>query len=80
MIVGLGLGTLPVSFFGVPYGAEIATSYWGTTTELIELVALASAGKIKLEVERVPLAEAPAAYERLRNGAIRGRAVIVPAL
>lgn len=78
VILGLASGTLPVSFFGVPYGAEVATSYWGTVTELIELVALARTGKIALDVERFRLDQAPEAYDRLRRGEIRGRAVIVP--
>ena len=38
VIIGLAGGALPVSFFGLPYGAEVATSYWGTMTELLELV------------------------------------------
>lgn len=78
VIIGLAGGALPVSFFGVPYGAEVATSYWGTVTELIELVALARAGRIKLEVETFPLEQAAQVYDRLRRGEIRGRAVIVP--
>jgi alcohol dehydrogenase, propanol-preferring len=79
VLIGLGAGTLPVSFFALPYGAEVATSYWGTVTELIEIVALAKTGKIKVDVETFTLARAPEAYERLRRGEIRGRAVIVPA-
>jgi alcohol dehydrogenase, propanol-preferring len=78
VIIGLAMGTLPLSFFGVPYGAEVATSYWGTVTELIELVALAKANRIKLDVETFPLAQAPAVYQRLRGGELRGRAVVVP--
>ncbi|HEY5934865.1 MAG TPA: NAD(P)-dependent alcohol dehydrogenase [Kofleriaceae bacterium] len=78
VIIGLALGTLPINFFALPYGAEVATSYWGTVTELMELIALARAGKLRLEVERIPLAGALAAYDRLRRGEIRGRAVIVP--
>jgi alcohol dehydrogenase, propanol-preferring len=78
VIIGLAMGTLPVNFFAVPYGAEVATSYWGTVTELMELVALARTGKIHLDVETFPLDRAPEVYERLRRGEIRGRAVIVP--
>jgi alcohol dehydrogenase, propanol-preferring len=78
VIIGLALGTLPVSFFALPYGAEVATSYWGTITELMELVSLARAGKIRMDVETFPLAQAPQVYEKLRRGEIRGRAVIVP--
>jgi propanol-preferring alcohol dehydrogenase len=78
VIIGLALGALPVSFFGLPYGAEVATSYWGTAPELIELVSLARMGKIRLDVETFPLARAPEAYARLRRGEVRGRAVITP--
>ena len=77
-IIGLAMGTLPVSFFALPYGAEVATSYWGTLTELGELVALARAGKLRLDVETYPLDRAPEVYARLRKGEIRGRAVITP--
>lgn len=78
VIVGLARGKLPVDFFGVPYGAEITTSYWGTATELMEVVELARDRKIRMDVQRFPLAEATRAYELLRRGDIRGRAVIVP--
>lgn len=78
VLVGLAGGALPVSFFGVPYGTEVATSYWGTLPELYELVALARAGRLRLEVERFPLGQAPEAYAKLRRGEIRGRAVVVP--
>jgi len=78
VIVGLAGGTLPVSFFGLPYGASVATSYWGTITELMELVELARTNQIKLAVETFPLDRAIEAYDRLRRGEIRGRAVIVP--
>jgi len=78
VIIGLATGTLPVSFFALPYGAEVATSYWGTATELMDLVALARAGKIRVDVETFALDQAPDVYTRLRNGDIRGRAVIRP--
>jgi propanol-preferring alcohol dehydrogenase len=78
VIIGLALGALPVSFFGLPYGAEVATSYWGTAPELIELISLARSGKIHVDVETYPLERAPEAYARLRRGEVRGRAVITP--
>ncbi len=78
VIIGLAMGTLPINFFAVPYGAQIATSYWGTVTELIELVHLARTGKIRVEIDRFPLSSALDVYARLRRGEIRGRAVIEP--
>jgi propanol-preferring alcohol dehydrogenase len=79
VILGLGMGSLPLSFFSVPYGAEVATSYWGTVPELMEVIALARAGRIRVDVETFPLERAADAYAALRRGTVRGRAVIVPA-
>jgi propanol-preferring alcohol dehydrogenase len=78
VIVGLAMGTLPVNFFAIPYGAQVATSYWGTVTELMELVELARGGRLALQVERYPLTRAAAAYDDLRAGKVKGRAVVVP--
>ncbi|MFT3698627.1 MAG: NAD(P)-dependent alcohol dehydrogenase [Kofleriaceae bacterium] len=77
-IVGLGGGVLPMGFFAVPYGAQVTTSYWGTYPELVELVALARAGRLRIDVEAHPLDQALEVYERLRDGKITGRAVLIP--
>ena len=77
-IVGLGGGTLPVSFFGVPYEASIQTTYWGNRGELEEVLDLAGRGLLQAEVMRYSLEEAVEAYADLRLGRIHGRAVIVP--
>ncbi|MBL0215265.1 MAG: NAD(P)-dependent alcohol dehydrogenase [Myxococcales bacterium] len=78
VIVGLAGGAIPISFFALPMGAQVATSYWGTLPELMELVDLAQRRKLRLEVETFPLDQAPEVYAKLRRGEIRGRAVIVP--
>jgi len=78
VIIGLALGALPVNFFSIPSGAQVATSYWGTVPELMELVELARSQRIRMEVETFPLDRALEAYAKLRRGEIRGRAVIVP--
>ncbi|MEZ5380625.1 MAG: NAD(P)-dependent alcohol dehydrogenase [Microthrixaceae bacterium] len=77
-LVGLGGGTLPVGFFSVPYEASVATTYWGSIIELMDVIALAQAGVISAEITRFPLAQGAEAYERLQAGTVRGRAVIVP--
>ncbi len=77
-IVGIGGGTLPVGFFSVPYEAAVATTYWGSVTELMEVIALAERGVIEAHVTTVGLDDAAGVYDRLRDGDIRGRAVIVP--
>jgi propanol-preferring alcohol dehydrogenase len=77
-LVGLGGGSLPVGFFTAPFEARVASSYWGSIGELAEVIALAQAGKIRAHVERFPLADAQRAYDGMRDGTLRGRAVIVP--
>ena len=77
-IVGLGGGTLPVSFFSVPYEASFATTYWGSLPELVEVIALARSGAISATVHRYPLERAGEAYADLRAGRLEGRAVVVP--
>jgi alcohol dehydrogenase, propanol-preferring len=77
-LVGIGGGTLPLGFFTVPYELSVATTYWGSIPELIEVIALARAGGIRPRVERFSLDDAPLAYERMRAGRLHGRAVVVP--
>jgi len=77
-IVGIGGGELAVSFFAVPYEVSIQTTYWGSVTELMELLDLARQGRIRVTSTRFPLDEAPEAYRRLAAGELTGRAVIMP--
>lgn len=77
-IVGIGGGTLPVSFFSVPYEASVQTTYWGARHELVELLGLAARGLVGSKVTKFSLDEAPDAYEALKAGKIEGRGVVVP--
>lgn len=75
-IVGIGGGTLPLSFFAVPFEASVQTTYWGSATELMEVLELARAGRIGSRVTTFGLDQALDAYARLAAGQIEGRAVI----
>jgi alcohol dehydrogenase, propanol-preferring len=77
-IVGLGGGTLPIGFFSIAYEVSVATTYWGTLPELVEVLSLAESGLIRPEVHRFDLADSPAAYAAMRAGTLEGRAVVVP--
>jgi propanol-preferring alcohol dehydrogenase len=77
-LVGIGMGSYPFSFISVPYEVSLASTYWGSVTELVEVVALAEAGKIQAHVQQFSLEDAPKAYEQMAAGTLRGRAVIVP--
>lgn len=77
-IVGLGGGALPVSFLSPAKECSVASPYWGSIPELMEVIDLAQAGKIKMLVEHFPLEQAGKAYHLLHDGKIQGRAVITP--
>ena len=77
-IVGVGGGSFPLAFGKVPLGASASRPTWGSLPELHEVVALARAGAITLDVEELGLVDAVEGYRRLRDGAIAGRAVVVP--
>ena len=77
-IVGIAGGTLPVSYFSQKFEVSIATTYWGSVLELIEVLALAERGLIAAEITQFTLDEAPAMYDKLRAGEVVGRAVVVP--
>lgn len=77
-IVGLGGGALPVNFHSPAKECSVASPYWGSIPELMEVVSLAQAGKIKMLVEHFPLERASEAYHLLHDGKIQGRAVMVP--
>jgi len=77
-VVGIGGGTMALSFGSIAFDAAVRMPYWGSRSELIEVLDLARAGKISVEVETYSLDDGPKAYEDLAAGRIRGRAVIVP--
>jgi propanol-preferring alcohol dehydrogenase len=76
--VGIGGGTFPTQLGRVPLEWSLAKPSWGTLPELHEVVAFARSGALEIEVERLRLEDAIDGYERLRNGAVDGRAVVVP--
>jgi propanol-preferring alcohol dehydrogenase len=77
-IVGLGGGTFPMEFGTLPLEWSVTRPSWGTLPELHEVVALARAGALEIEVERLRLDETIDGYRRLRAGDVVGRAVVVP--
>lgn len=77
-IVGIGGGLLPTGFFSTPFGASVRAPYWGSRSELIEVLDLARNGSVGVHVERFTLDSAVEAYTKLHDGEVRGRAVVVP--
>ena len=77
-MVGLAGGSLPVGFGSLPFEVRVHLPFWGTRAELAEVIALARHGRIRAHVDRFTLEDAQVAYQRLRAGQVKGRAVIVP--
>ena len=77
-IVGIAGGTLPLSFFALPYEASVQTTYWGNRRELVEVLDLAARGLLKAESTLYTLDDAAQAYRDLAHGTVTGRAVVVP--
>jgi propanol-preferring alcohol dehydrogenase len=78
VVVGRGRGTFELCDGSLPYGAMISATFGGSKSELIELIALASAGRLPIHLNRHRLDEVPQVLRKLRSGEIVGRAVIVP--
>lgn len=79
VIVGSAGGELGVSKKGgLPRGWSVGAPFWGSRSDLTEVMALASAGRLHAETETYSMDQTMLAYERLRAGSIRGRAVVVP--
>jgi alcohol dehydrogenase, propanol-preferring len=77
-VVGLAGGTFQFGFGALPFECQLTIPYWGSAVELIEVLDLARAGKIRSHIERFPLDRVEAAYQKMRNGNLDGRAVICP--
>lgn len=75
-IVGAGGGTATIGWGHVPNDCEVLIPIGGTTADLHDVVALAEAGRLIVDVETFPFADTAAAYERAASGAVLGRAVV----
>ena len=79
VVVGSGGGHLTVGKGGtLPRGWSVSAPFWGTRADLAEVVAYSEAGHLHAETETFALEDAMTAYDRLRAGLVRGRAVVVP--
>jgi propanol-preferring alcohol dehydrogenase len=78
VLVGLAGGSTPFSFFALAAEATLTSSNWGNHNELTEVLALARTGAITAQVEQYPLEKINDVFDRLQNGEVRGRAVLVP--
>lgn len=78
VVAGRGHGGFEFRDRALPYGALLSTTFGGAKRELMELVALAEAGKIQSRITRFALPQVQTAFDQLARGEIVGRAVITP--
>lgn len=77
-LVGEAGGHLPFGFDSVPVEASVTTTSWGAVDDLRAVVRQARLGRLRWNVEPMPLTDAALAHERLRSGLVEGRIVLVP--
>src|SRR5213076_2393273 len=77
-LIGRGTGAWPAASGLLPFEWSAGRTSAGTLPELRDVVGLARAGAIEIDVERLSLDDALDGYRRLERGEIAGRAVAVP--
>jgi propanol-preferring alcohol dehydrogenase len=79
VVVGSAGGVLEVRKPGaLPPGCRVSLPFWGSRTELGDVVHLARTGALHAATESFPLSRAHEAIAALRSGEVRGRAVLIP--
>ncbi|KAI1206749.1 alcohol dehydrogenase GroES domain protein [Annulohypoxylon truncatum] len=77
VLVGMQGGTLEVGWGLLATSCEFAISLGSTRQDLREVCDLARNGKLRIDIEKFKFDDLDKAYEALRNGTLRGRAVVV---
>jgi propanol-preferring alcohol dehydrogenase len=74
----VGGGSAGVSFGWLPHEVSVQTTYWGSRSELVEVLELGARGLVWPRTTTYGLDDAPAAYRDMRSGTLTARAVVVP--
>jgi propanol-preferring alcohol dehydrogenase len=77
-LVGEAGGRLAFGMERPPIESYLTAAAWGSLDDLRQVVRLASRGRLRWNVERMPLRKARSAHDRLLAGKVRGRIVLVP--
>jgi alcohol dehydrogenase, propanol-preferring len=76
-LVGQGFGTAQVRYGQPAHDCDIFNPQGARVAELHEVIELARAGKVTIEVEQFAFDDVAAAYDLLQAGTLNGRAVVV---
>jgi propanol-preferring alcohol dehydrogenase len=77
-LVGVAGGSVPFGYLTVPREVSLQNVYWGSRTELGEVLSLASRGLLRPQTTAFSLDQALHAYRALDRGELLGRAVVTP--
>jgi propanol-preferring alcohol dehydrogenase len=77
-IVGAGGGSAKVSWGVLPLECDLFIPMAASIADLHEVIALAEAGELRIEVELFAFDDTPVAYDRFRNSDLKSRAVVTP--
>ena len=78
VLIGEAGGSVAFGFDRVPVESWLTTVAWGSLDDLRQAVQLAESGRLRWDVETLPLEGASTAHARLRAGDVHGRLVLVP--
>ncbi len=78
LLVGEAGGRIAVGMDGAAIESWFTTVAWGSHEDLAEVVRIARRGRLRWNVEPMPLRDAVAAHARLRAADVSGRIVLVP--
>jgi propanol-preferring alcohol dehydrogenase len=78
-LVGAADGRVSAPLFSaLPKDGEVFSFEKPTIADTLEVIALAEAGRLRVDVDLFPLDRVAEAYKAMENGELRGRAVVVP--
>jgi propanol-preferring alcohol dehydrogenase len=75
-IVGAGGGRAPIGWGLVPVNCDVFVPMGGTTADLHDVIALAEAGRLQIDVEPFGFDQVAEGYRRVEDGTVAGRAVV----
>ncbi|RLL94973.1 hypothetical protein CFD26_103799 [Aspergillus turcosus] len=76
-VVGMQGGSVKLGWNLMATSSKFALSLGSTRKDLREVCQLATDGKLRIDIDRFAFDEIPQAYEKLKKGELKGRAVIV---
>lgn len=76
-VVGMQGGSVKLGWNLMATSSKFALSLGSTRKDLREVCQLATDGKLRIDIDRFDFDQIPKAYEKLRKGELKGRAVII---